>query len=149
MRHFLISVLALLIPAGISFSQEISFSFDFTYVLDTKVPVNGSGSALLHNDCYHVVLDGVNYWCDGQTCWIVDEESKEVYIDYPADYSGYLKTADISYSGKVPSKVVIKMEDGTKATLSVDNFILNPTVDQLFSFDTESLSPEYIVTDIR
>lgn len=149
MRKTLISLLTVLISSGISFAQDFSFSFEFTYVLDTKVPVNGSGSVLLHNDCYHIVLDGVNYWCDGQTCWIVDHESKEVYIDYPGDYSDYLKTSEISYSGQVPSQVVIKMKDGANATLSIKNYVLNPTVNQLFSFDTDSLSSEYIVTDIR
>ena len=149
MRKYLMAVLVLVLSAGIAAAQNISFSFDFTYKLDTKVPVNGAGSVILQNDCYHVVLDGVNYWCDGQTCWIVDHESKEVYIDYPSDYSDYLKTADITYSGNIPSQVVIKMEDGSKATLSVKNFISNPEVNQSFVFDIDNLSSEYIVTDIR
>lgn len=149
MRRFWISLLTVLISAGVSFAQDISFSFDFTYTLDTRVPVNGAGSVVLQNNCYHVVLDGVNYWCDGQTCWIVDDESKEVYVDYPADYSEYLKTAEISYSGKAPSQVVIKMKDGARATLSVKNYVLDPTVTQPFAFNTENLSSDYIVTDIR
>lgn len=149
MKRYLISFAALVLSSVLAFAQDLSFSFDFTYKVDTQVPVIGSGKVLLKNDCYHVVLDSVDYWCDGQTCWIVDDDSKEVYIDYPADYSEYLKTAEISYSGNVPSRAVIKMEDGSKATLTIKNYVPNPSVDRLFSFDVKSLSSDYVVTDIR
>ncbi len=149
MRRVLVSFLALMFSCVGSFAQEKSFSFDFTYVLNTGVPVNGSGSALVRGDSYHIVMDGVDYWCDGKTCWIVDTGSKEVYVDYPGDFSYYLQNSEISYTGKSPSQAVIKMKDGSTATLSIMNYVSNPPVNQSFVFNTSALSSDYIVTDVR
>jgi len=149
MRRILILFVLTLIPLCSSFAQSRSMSFDFTYLVDSQPPVKGSGNALICDDNFHVILDGVDYWCDGQTMWIVDKSSKEIYIQEPEDFSVYLKTAILSYSGDVVKGAEIKLEDGNKAILQISNYSVPDSGKISFRVDVSKFSTDYIVTDLR
>lgn len=55
--------------------------FQYAFEVRGDVPMTGSGTAALRGAAYHVSGNGMEFWCDGVTRWIVDRTAKEAYIE--------------------------------------------------------------------
>lgn len=59
-------------------------SFSYTYKVDGKIPLSGSGNVVLQGDSFSLKGDGIEVFCDSKTRWTVDRAAKEAYAE-PAD----------------------------------------------------------------
>jgi len=134
-------------------------SFKYTLSAKDAAQIRTDGSVLVDGNCYHIALKGADIWCDGTTRWTVDSEAKEVYIE-PSDGTAEffvnpqehldrisnLKMSEKSISGiyKEPSQgaeVVFKFTSIAKSPLSGSR--------EGFSFNTEALGSDWVITDLR
>ena len=66
------------------FSKKVSegrITFSYTYTMEGKIPVKGSGKAIVQGDKFLVDGDGSRIICSGSDRWIVDNESKEAICE--------------------------------------------------------------------
>lgn len=112
-------------------TDRISLHYDCTYTQDT--PVKLSGTLLIQGESYRAVGNGMEVYCDGATRWTVDPESKEVYIETAEGLAELAAYRD--------SLSELKITELKYAPLSDDR---SP-----FRFDTSSLGPGWVVTDLR
>lgn len=112
-------------------SARISLQYDCTWTQD--VPLRLTGTLLIQGDCYRAEGNGTLICCDGRNRWIVDPESKEVYIETAEGLEELLAMRE--------SLSELKLSDIRYLPLSED---LSP-----FVFDTETLDPDWVVTDLR
>lgn len=136
-------------------------TMDYSYVIDGKVPVKGSGALLLQGRCYHLNGNGLDIYCDGDTRWTVDVSSKEVYIENAADteseffftnpekllanVTGLKTTADSAGGTYVdPAK-------GTSIKFSLTGIKSSAIADtpEAFTYNSSTLDPTWTVTDLR
>lgn len=59
-------------------------SFSYTYKVEGKLPLTGSGSVVLQGNSFVLKGDGLDVFCDSHTRWTVDRSAKEAYAE-PAD----------------------------------------------------------------
>ena len=112
-------------------TDRISLRYDCTYTEDT--PVKLSGVLLIQGDCYRAVGNGMEIYCDGATRWSVDPASKEVYIEPANGLAELLEYRDSLSELKISELKYLPLSDD-----------LSP-----FRFDTASLGPAWVVTDLR
>ena len=60
-----------------------------------------------------------------------------------------LQSVSLYLDGSVPARVEITVEDGTVTLFKIADFAVNEKSDVPFTFDIASLSPDYVVTDLR
>ena len=96
-------------------------------------PVKLAGELLVQGECYRSIGNGMEIYCDGATRWSVDPEALEVYIETAGGLEELIAWQD-------------NLED-----LSLTNISYLPLSDDLsaFRFDTSSLGPDWVVTDLR
>ena len=112
-------------------TDRISLRYDCTYTEDT--PVKLSGVLLIQGDCYRAVGNGMEIYCDGATRWSVDPASKEVYIEPANGLEELLEYRNALTELKITELKYLPLSDD-----------LSP-----FRFDTASLGPAWVVTDLR
>lgn len=109
-------------------------SLEYSCTVNDQLPLELEGSLVLSGNKYYAVGGGLEIYSDGSSRWIVDRESKEVYIESAGSFEeifGYkdslteLSLSNIRYLG-------------TSAEPGVD-----------FSFDTSVLDSDWVVTDLR
>ena len=64
-----------------SVTRENAVTFEYSYALQGDIPVKGAGSAAIDGDAYRITTGELEIVCDGKTRWMVDGDSKEVYIE--------------------------------------------------------------------
>lgn len=109
----------------------ISLHYACTYTEDT--PVKLSGTLLIQGDCYRAVGNGMEIYCDGATRWSVDPASKEVYIEPANGLEELLEYRNALTELKITELKYLPLSDD-----------LSP-----FRFNTASLGPDWVVTDLR
>lgn len=112
-------------------SERISLRFSCVLTLETAIPL--SGTLLLQGECYRAEGNGMEIRCDGKTRWTVDPAAKEVYIE-PAGGLEELAAWRDALSE-------IKISEVRGLPLSGDL--------SAFRYDTSSLGPDWVVTDLR
>lgn len=60
-------------------SGEVRFKYGFEVKGD--LPLKGSGAASLCGNAYHIIGNEMEIWCDGQTRWTIDRNTREAYIE--------------------------------------------------------------------
>ena len=117
--------------------QDSRISLDYSCTIKGKVPVKSSGTILVQRECYCVKTSALEIFCNGSTRWVVDRESKEVYVEAAEGTGEFIKKAD-SYLKNI--------ED-----LNIRNVSYSPIDKDLsaFVFDCTSLPDNWVVTDLR
>ena len=112
-------------------TDRISLRYDCTYTEDT--PVKLTGVLLIQGDCYRVVGNGMEIYCDGTTRWSVDPASKEVYIEVANGLEELLEYRDSLSALKISDLKYLPLSDDLSA----------------FRFNTAGLGGDWVVTDLR
>ena len=60
-------------------SSLVAFSYRFT--VPGKIPMKGSGTALVQGDAFFLEGNGVEVWCDGKERWTLDREGCEAVVE--------------------------------------------------------------------
>lgn len=126
-----------------------NLSFDFSFTAEGDMTVTGNGSAVIQDDCYHVDTNGLDIWCDGQTRWTIDKESKEVYIEDAGNVASFIDYMDTRKLEGTSGRVELGLTDGTEVHLDVKNLNMTDPQNLCFTFDTGTLSKDYVITDLR
>lgn len=114
------------------FSERISLSYN-CIVTANGTDVNLSGTLLLQGNCYYAKGNGLEIFSDAHTRWTVDRETMDVYIE--------------SSTG---TEEVFMYENTIKElTLSDIRYFPANTDLSPFTFSTENLGSEWVVTDLR
>lgn len=102
-----------------------------SYTQETMVTLNAE--ILAQGDCYYAESFSYKIYCNGDTRWTVDSENKEVYIEKAG---GIMELADFIHM----------VED-----LQIKRLQQFPLSEDLsaFTFNTEGLDKEWIITDLR
>lgn len=134
-------------------------SFDYSLNTADKVSVKHSGSAVVEGNCYHIVDNGAELWCDGKSRWTVDPTAKEVYIEAtgmeedmlvsPSKLLGSVRdlvaggsSASGKYTGEGPGNGATFVLTSIKTSAPKGN----PSE---FSFDVSALDKQWVITDLR
>lgn len=138
-------------------SSRISLNFKFNP--DGKAGNIVAGTLTVQGNCFLVNVGSQRIVSNGKTCWTVDDSTEEVYIE---------KGGRLPYFFSDPATMaaslsnVTKLPDGFKGTFTVPddgqryNFELRnietaaPSKSTAeFTFDTEKLGGDWVVTDLR
>ena len=152
MKKLILSLACLLafLPGRAQDWTKQSLSFGFSYKVEGNVPLSGEGTARMQGNCFCVKTGLLEYWCDGQTQWVVDKEAREVYIQAAEDYSSYLKKLNVKTSGGKVVGATVALDDETNLVVDVrDLGAAAPVAASEFAFDTSALTKDYLVTDLR
>lgn len=114
-------------------NARLTTSYALAYSED-GVQVLLNGKAVVQGECYRIEGNGVEIYCDAKAVWIVDRQAKEVYVESPASLQEFV-------SSKISSVRDFNLSD-TK-TSSPEN---NPGE---FTFRTDTLGTDWVVTDLR
>lgn len=146
MKRLTFAVIYIFLSLGAAFAQDsrlekivsmvqtsrISASVECrSFIQETMVTLNAE--ILAQGDCYYAESFGYKIYCNGDTRWTVDSENKEVYIEKAG---GIMELADFIHM----------VED-----LQIKRLQQFPLSEDLsaFSFNTEGLDKEWIITDLR
>lgn len=74
-----------------TFSQKM-VTLKVSYSVEKDgLKMTGNGDIRVQNDSYHMDASGYEIYCDGQSVWVVDEDTKEVVIEPVAEgVQGYM-----------------------------------------------------------
>ena len=133
--------------------------FDFRYTVNAEVPVEGSGTAILQDDCFFAVSGSTKIFCDGKSRWTLDESCHEAYVEncgsakdfleqpeqYLANVYDFQTSAD-SFKGIYADPVT-----GVEATFVISGILCLPKSSDksLFLVSEETLGEGWVVTDLR
>lgn len=134
-------------------------SCSYTYTMRGSMPVKASGTAEIQGHRYHTTADGgLETWCDGTTCWMVDRKAKEVLIaeagesmvSHLDEYIGYVHIS--RFDGKNLSCTIVREDRDVDLDFSASGITLTESSasdDSRFVFDVSTLDSSWIVTDLR
>lgn len=134
-------------------------SFKYALTTQDKVQVRSDGSALIDGECYRITGNGLDIFCDGTTKWTVDTDAKEVYLEssdgtreFLANPAAWLEQVhNLTVGEKVVSGVFRDPAQGTEISFRFTSITGSPQsgTTEGFTFDTSSLGPGWVVTDLR
>lgn len=113
-------------------SKTQRVTLNYTCSISDLSPVSIKGKLVIQGDCYFAEGYGMRIYCNGNTRWTIDTDSKEVYIENAGgiaevllykDSVSNLKVSDVRFSA--------------------------PSEDSVFSFDTSTLDSSWVITDLR
>lgn len=67
-----------------SFCQKVSNGkvlIEYAYSIDGDIPVTADGTAVLQGGKYQLSFSGTRLWNDGNSLWMADDASKELYAE--------------------------------------------------------------------
>lgn len=138
-------------------TKRVSCNYKFT--LDLPEPVIMTGFILIQQDCYYINANDTQIYADGRVVITVNNSEKEVTIEkaYPSNSVSYwLKTFgentyDLSFEENSFKGTYVFPRTGTELNFIIMDIQIQENDPDItpFSYDTESLSSDWIVTDIR
>lgn len=128
-------------------------SCSYSYTLKGNVPIKGSGTAVICGTSYHISENGLDTWCDGNTVWTVDSESKEVVVSEggnsilanPGAYRSIVQ--NLRYDGRSLSCTI--ESQSSEMDFKASGITVTPSSEESFAFDTAGLPKSWIITDLR
>lgn len=134
-------------------------SFKYSLTMQDKVQVRTNGTALIDGECYSISGNGLEIYCDGSTKWTIDSEAREVYLEssegtreFLADPAAWLELVhNLTVGEKAVSGVFRDPAQGTEISFRFTSISSSPQSGSTsgFVFDTSSLGPGWVVTDLR
>ena len=112
-------------------------SLDYSCTIKGTPAIKSSGSICIQRNCYSLRTAGMEIYCDGLARWIVDREAREVCIEQAQGVAEFLDDSE-AYLQNLDELKITEVR-----TLPFDK---DSTA---FVFDTEKLSADWIVTDLR
>jgi len=114
------------------FTSKVSsslVSFSYTYSVNSKVKIQGSGYAMLQGNAFYMKGNGLEIWCNGRTKWTVDRTAGEAVVESADANADDYDANPARMIGSV-SKVfdVVSDSKGTFNGKKVDMFVLSPRV---------------------
>ena len=140
-------------------------SFRYTYSLDQGEGMKEvtRGEVTAEGNCFVLTGLGLKTWSDGQACWMLDEEAKEVVIDKIAkddiftnpalmvsNYRNFSDDIKVNKEGADYLDFTLRLDDDVSLRFVLKGIVISEPegVDE-FSFDTSALSSDYVITDLR
>lgn len=134
-------------------------SFNYNLGVKGSAPVKMNGKAVIDGDCYSVVGNGIEMYCDGATKWVVDREAKEVYVesaegtrDFLADTASWIgNVSDLKYGDGTASGTYFNEDQNVTFTFKFSSITPSPLSGSTagFVFDTAALGSDWVITDLR
>jgi hypothetical protein len=141
-------------------SAQECLSVDYEFATITSgLKTTGEGTVEIQGNSYHMCGNGIEIYCDGLTTWMIDDSTKEVFIEAADSQSaGYLANPVIllmnleesSGSCKVDgNRIALELAGGISMEIFVNGIETVPTK------KTEAFRPPmkfdstWIVTDLR
>jgi len=131
----------------------------YKYDIDGKIPVNGSGTAILEGNCFRISGGGLDIYCDGSNIYTVDSRAKEVYVEKAENSGGWLRDPEemlsqiknLKYgSDSISGSITTPGTEGTlNFTLSGIKTLSPSGKKDEFSFDLSAAGPDWVITDLR
>jgi len=116
---------------------------------DGVVVTDETGKAYLQGDCYRVECGDMLICCDGKSMWMFNSSSEELVIDHD-EALPFMKATDVKKDQKGNINATYVADDVT-FKVKVSN-IQKPEAQfesSYFTIDTDKLSEDVIVTDLR
>lgn len=127
----------------------------------SQTRITGEAAIDVQGDAYVMKTEGMTVYCDGQTIWTVDEESKEVYIE-PVGTSGNMYSDNVLLSlinsdsvefffkdNGVLSHMKARLPDSTSVSAEVLSFATDNKKSVTFFQPQSEFGTDWIVTDLR
>lgn len=134
-------------------------SCSYTYQMRGSMPLKASGTAEMQGHSYHTTADGgLETYCDGATCWVVDRKAKEVMVTEAGEsmvshLDEYIPYVHISrFDGSNLSCTIVRKDRDVDLDFSASGITLtepSPSDESRFVFDVSALDSSWIVTDLR
>lgn len=140
-------------------------SFNYTYSLDKGDGMQEvtTGVVTAEGNCFVLTGLGLKTWSDGTTCWMVDEEAKEVVIDNIAkddiftnpalmvsSYRNFSDDIKVNKEGSDYLDFTLKLDDDMTLRFVLKGIrISDPVGVDEFTLDTSALGSSYVITDLR
>ena len=140
-------------------------SFKYTYYIDKGDGMKEvtRGEVTAEGNCFRLTGLGLKTWSDGTTCWMVDEEAKEVVIDAIAEedvfsnpaimvssYRSFSDDIKVNKEGSDYLDFTLKLDDEVSLRFSLKGIRFSePSGVEEFTFDTSALDSSYVITDLR
>lgn len=106
-----------------SLIKESRIQFDYSYSINQKVKITGSGNVLLQDSAFVMISKALEIYCDGKTSWTVDKDSKEVVIE---------EIAKSSYNLTNPAILLNDMEKSFVKTFERTELFLGEKAQSVF-----------------
>lgn len=120
--RFLMAMAALAVAFNVSaqtvvqrFSAAVSgkcVEFPYSFVTKSQVPVKGTGEVTVQDNAFVTSFGNIEIYCDGETRWTVDEDSREIIIESVDDGSGMAASID-------PALIISELDKHFKVGASV------------------------------
>ncbi len=115
--------------------QDNRISLDYSCTVKADVSLSSKGNLTVQQNCYRLISQDIEIYCDGSTRWYVDRSSREVYVEKSEGTPEYLNPDYVSAIESLKLKNVVY--------LPLDDDI------SIFTFDCSSLGKDWIITDLR
>lgn len=143
--------------------KRVTFNYVYSYDNGKGMSEVTKGLVTAEGECFIVTGLGLTSYSDGSTCWMVDENEKEVVIQplskedpftNPAlmvsSYRNYMDKITVKGEGADSLDIILKLDDNTKVRFVLSSVkYAEPKGTDEFRFSTSSLSSDYVVTDLR
>ena len=140
--------------------------FHYTYSLSRQGSDFKSvtdGDVTLEDNAYTLEGLGLEVVSDGQTRWSLDREARELVIEkvekedvftnpalFVGSYAQYMDKLQVNASGAAFLDVTLTLDSETKARFLLTDIVFGePQGKSDFSVEEESLSKDYVITDLR
>lgn len=111
--------------------RRVSLSFNCR--VKGEIPLDLSGTVLAQGDCFHLMANGIESFCDGKTVIMLDSNAKEAYVESAKGLRSYL----LANFGALEN---LELKDVVSKDPSDD---LTP-----FKYELSSLDSSWVVTDL-
>ena len=163
MKRTVLITMALMLAAAGLHAQDIlaristdRITCKYSYTTTVPFALSFSGDAVVQGDCYHLVGNGLEIFCDGENRWTMDTDAKEVYIEEAGETLGILQeflkyATDIKYNSDGISGTFTDPLDDNLVKFNLSSIEYAPATEDLSGFvlDVASLDSSYVVTDLR
>ena len=123
------------------------------------INTRGNGSVEVQGNAYHMVGNGVEIYCDGMTTWMIDESSKEVFVEAAdTQTAGYLANPvillmnleDNVASYKVDGdKIILELSEGMVLEIEIKSMTGVPNKKSEAFRPPTKFDSSWIITDLR
>ena len=174
MKRFCI-IIALALVSVLCFAQDrialldkaagkrVVFNYVYSYDSGKGMSEVTKGKVTAEGECFKLTGLGLTSYSDGSTCWMIDENEKEVVIQplskedpftNPAllvsSYRNYMDKITVKSEGADSLDIIFQLDDNTKVRFVLSSVKFSePGGTEEFRFSTSSLTSDYVVTDLR
>jgi len=143
--------------------KRVSFKYTYSLNQGSGMKEVTKGDVIAEGSCFLVTGLDLKSYSDGETCWMVDESTKEVLVDNVANddvfsnpallianYKNFLDKIHVNKEGKDSLDVTVDLDEETSIRFKLTSVVFSePQGKAEFVFDTSALPSSWVVTDLR